>query len=200
MKATKILDLLRENKIDELRHEAEIELGAEKIGSRSAAKARFEIAKMAKKEFEKDRPTLDGAWEQNGHQCVVTHAIFVEFSDVIPGMPTPTRPGARFEPNFDNGRRIDISIDPDELIKLGKLHRAKEGRKALTVIGIETSDGVIYFQEKFVSPVLAALTGKLTFYVSKSWVKIAGDNGFGVILNIRVNAGDPKPIKIYKEV
>ena len=197
MKATKILQLLNEGKLDDLRRACELEVMSEKPGNLTPVKAREKLAKIAAKENKVKRPELAGAFEKDGYQIITDGYFFAKFDDIVPGLPVPPTPGAMFEPRLDKGEKVDISIDLAELSNLAKIHNPKD-KKDMILVGIKKRSDTMYIQAKYIIDALPALTGKVTYRLSDYFLRIEGDNGFVVILKVRPWDGIPKTIKTYE--
>ena len=101
MKATEVLTLLNEGKVEELKRMCELEIFAENTKEekpgRDNPKKLIEARERVAKKFAKSmayRPGLAGAYALNGKQMLCDGGVGLMFTEIIPGLPS-ARQGAR---------------------------------------------------------------------------------------------------------
>lgn len=189
MKSEKILEMLSENKIEELKQLLREEICLTGSSNKSITKAIIKLSKQAEKE-QRDRghytrPALAGAYVLNDKQCICNGAWGVMYDNITTG--TTNVPGDlenyfdlnKVIPSFDNREWFEIDIA--ELENKVKIFKAEHKEADPTIKAKE-----FYYIAKNVV-MLADTFENVKFAIADNGMMLLkGDNGKGIFLQLRI--------------
>lgn len=190
MKSEKILEMLSENKIEELKQLLREEICVTGSSNKNITKAIIKLSKQAEKDQKQRgghyiRPVLAGAYILNGKQCICNGCWGVMYDNITTG--TTNVPNdlenyfdiTKVIPSFDNREWFDIDIA--ELANKVKIFKAEHK-------DIEPSIKVkeFYYVAKNVC-LLADTFENVKFSITDNGMMLLkGDNGKGIFLQLRI--------------
>lgn len=200
MKSEKILEMLSENKIEELKQLLREEIAIAGATNSNTIRAIIKLSKLAEKEQRQKgggyiRSALAGAYEKNGKQCICNGAWGVMYEKITDGtknIPEDIPEDLRLDlskvfPTMDN--RNWFNIDLAIIEQKNKIFKAENKGKP-SVVKIKS----YYYNADYLLQVLATFDEKLITITDNGSLLVKGENGKGIILPLRVGATDCSPI------
>jgi len=178
MKNKKIIEMLNENRIEELKIILMQELCVKESKNSSVQKGLLNLSRMTKKEMEKDRPALAGAYFQNGKTYICNGTYLVIANEEKKGLEMTTVNDVE-RPNFDE---ILKQTTPTSEITFN--------RDTITIAIVNKERyvkiGTWNYQTKYAKNVIDCFNKDAKLYEFENGFLIKDDEKSGILLKVRI--------------
>ena len=183
MNNVRILQLLNENKIEQLKQLLKEEISISNSDNKNVTKSIIKLSKLVKKEMN-FIPLLAGAWiNESNQQCICNGAFAVRYNTIINGTENASNNGehlnlSKLFPSTNNINEY-FNIDLNNLINKYKIAKAEKHNNITTEL-----NGTPFNAEYLINILNTFINPQCTIIGDMLYIK--ADNGDGILLRLRI--------------